>query len=126
MRSLSLLLALITLCSILSGCGLERSTTSNTGAAQPATSKGEIKLAWIPPSTRADGTYLPLDSLAGYRIYIGTSSDTLHEIVDLNDREINDYTVKDLSSGSYYFSITAYDSEGLESNRSQVILLSVG
>jgi len=56
---------------------------------------------------------------------MGTSSDTLSRIVDLNDGDRTSYTVRNLPAGSYYFAISVYDSDGLESSRSQVVLVSV-
>jgi hypothetical protein len=56
---------------------------------------------------------------------MGTSSDNLTELVDLNDDTITNYTVNDLSTGNYYFAVSAYDINGLESGYSQVILIQV-
>lgn len=78
-------------------------------------------LEWLAPSTRTDGDYLPMSELAGYRIYMGTSSDDLAPIVDLNDEGLTRYTVDNLAAGSYFFAVSAYDADGMESGLSQIV-----
>ena len=87
--------------------------------AAPATT-GSADLAWQIPTTRTDGSPLALSEIAGYRIYIGSSSDNLSMIVDLNDGTATRYTVSDLASGSYFFSVTTYDTDGNESAFSNI------
>lgn len=94
------------------GTGDNRDNTGNTGIAS---------LSWTAPSSRTDNSYLPMTELQGYRIYYGTSANDLSMLVDLNDNTITEYTVTDLATGSYFFSVTAYDSNGLESGRSNLI-----
>ena len=122
MRNRYHLLSIILLSAILTGCNDNTSTTQNTSASQGSTSKDSVNLAWSIPTTRIDGSYLPLDELAGYRIYMGTKANDLHQLVDLKDETITQYTVDNLSSGDYYFAISAFDSDGLESGLSQVIV----
>jgi hypothetical protein len=78
-------------------------------------------LSWGAPSSRVDGSYLSLTELEGYRIYYGSSADDLSMLVDLNDTDITEYTVDSLPSGNYYFAITVYDLEGLESGFSNIV-----
>ena len=72
------------------------------------------------PTTRTDGTPLILSEIAGYRVYMGRSSDELILVLDLNDGSITSYTVNELSAGTYYFSLTTYDTEGNESEFSNI------
>jgi hypothetical protein len=130
MHKLTRILAIITLASMLSACnnGLDSSSsgTTSTHTTQTTTTSSDIvNLNWKAPTTRSDGSYLPTSELAGYRVYMGTSSDNLTELVDLNDDTITNYTINDLSTGNYYFAVSAYDINGLESGYSQVILIQV-
>jgi len=127
MRKLSLLLTFLTVVLLLSGCGTGSSQDSATPASQPGGSSGngQVNLSWIAPSTRTDGSYIPVSNLGGYRVYMGTSRNALDQIVELRDGGMTSYTVKNLpAGGSYYFAISVYDSDGLESDLSEVIQLS--
>ncbi|MCU7904524.1 MAG: fibronectin type III domain-containing protein [Candidatus Thiodiazotropha sp. (ex Epidulcina cf. delphinae)] len=77
---------------------------------------------WIPPSTRSDGSFLPLSSLAGYRIYYGKVETDLQRVADIEDNSINEYTLTLANSGDYYIGVTAYDTSGLESEISNLVL----
>jgi len=82
---------------------------------------GTASLSWIAPTTRTDNSYLSPTELQGYRIYYGTSADSLSMLVDLNDSSITEYTISSLPSGSYFFSVTAYDANGTESGYSNIV-----
>lgn len=81
---------------------------------------GSANLSWQIPTTRTDGTPLGLSDIDGYRIYMGSTSDNLIMIIDLNDGAATSYSVAGLPSGSYYFSVTTYDSDGNESQYSNI------
>ena len=42
--------------------------------------------------------------------------------IDINNPGILTYVVENLASGDWYFALTAYDSQGLESDRSNELL----
>ncbi|MCU7812732.1 MAG: fibronectin type III domain-containing protein [Candidatus Thiodiazotropha sp. (ex Notomyrtea botanica)] len=110
--------------SLLAACGSNGSASStNPTASQVVSTKDSINLSWTAPSTRADGSYLSLTDLAGYKVYMGTTSDNLSALVDLSDDTITNYTVNNLPAGSYYFAVSAYDVDGAESGYSQIILI---
>lgn len=117
------------LVSALTACGGSGTTTGTTAATstgseaqtQTQTATDSVNLSWRAPASRSDGTYLPISELAGYRVYMGTTSNDLSPLVDLNDEAITSYTIRNLSAGSYYFAISAYDIDGLESGMSQVL-----
>ncbi len=79
-----------------------------------------VNLSWTAPTTRTDGETLILSDLEGYRIYYGTESDNLIPLVDLLGSSITSYSITELRPGIYYFAVTAYDYEGLESGFSEV------
>jgi hypothetical protein len=116
------------LISVLTGCGsrMTTGTTAATGAdtttnTQTQSTSQSVNLAWRAPATRTDGSYLPNNDLAGYRVYMGTASNNLAPLVDLNDETITSYSVGNLPAGSYYFAVSAYDTDGLESSFSQIL-----
>ncbi len=116
-----LLIAVTTLVLTACGSGGGDSTTDSRDTTSPPPSSGSLLLSWVAPSTRADGSYLPLTELEGYRIYYGTSASNLSVLVDLNDDSLTQYSVDTLPSGNYYFAVTAYDSDGVESGLSNII-----
>jgi hypothetical protein len=73
-----------------------------------------VTLSWDAPTTNADGT--PLSDLAGYRLYWGTSSRSYSRQVDVG--KVTTYTLSSLTTGKYYFGVTAYDFSGNESDYS--------
>ena len=80
-----------------------------------------VKLEWVPPSTRTNGAYLPVSNLRGYRIYHGSSSESLELILDIEDSSVTDYEVTLEDPGVHYFAVTAYDTNDLESAYSQIL-----
>jgi hypothetical protein len=72
-----------------------------------------ITLGWTPPTQNSNGT--PLTNLAGYKIYYGTTSQDYSQNIKLANASLSRYVVSDLPAGTYYFAITAYNTQGIES-----------
>ncbi len=83
---------------------------------------GSADLSWQIPTTRTDGTALALSEIGGFRIYMGSTSENLTMIVDLENGATTSYSVTGLAAGSYYFSVTTYDADGNESQYSNIAL----
>lgn len=83
-----------------------------------AQTTGAATLGWTPPTENTDGT--PLTDLAGYRIYYGTSSSNLDRSVVVANPGLTSYVVENLTPGTWYFSVRAYTSAGVESTNSNV------
>jgi hypothetical protein len=81
-----------------------------------AAATGRATVSWAAPSARTDGT--PLTDLAGFRVYYGTSSNNLAQIIEVRDPGARSWVVEDLTQGTWYFAATAYDQSGAESARS--------
>ena len=64
----------------------------------------------------------PLTDLAGYKLYYGTSSGNYGSPIDVNN--VTTYTISNLTVGSYYFVVTAYDLSGNESDYSNEVVKS--
>jgi len=107
----------------LAGCNLDGGSSA---AAIPAASSGaaesntSVTISWMPPQTNADGS--ALTDLAGYRIHYGTQASDLNAEIDIPTAGLADYVVEGLKSNStYYFAISSYNSQGVESADSAVI-----
>jgi hypothetical protein len=74
---------------------------------------GSATLSWSPPTERTDGT--ALTNLAGYTIRYGTAPDTFTVTVSITTPGVASYVIDNLTSGTYYFVVTAVDAAGLES-----------
>ena len=81
---------------------------------------GSAALSWTAPTASTDGS--PLTDLAGYTVFYGRMSGIYDYQIDINNPGILTYVVEDLASGDWYFALTAYDSQGLESDRSNELL----
>jgi len=78
----------------------------------------QVQLAWVATKTNKDGT--PLTDLAGYKLYYGQTSRSYSSIVDVGNQTT--YTLSGLEGGKiYYFSVTAYDTSGNESDYSMEV-----
>jgi hypothetical protein len=84
---------------------------------------GSVTLSWTAPTTREDGT--PLTDLSGYYIRYGRMSETYDLEIKIENPGVVTYVVEPLSPGTWYFVIMAYDSNGLESNPSNEIELTI-
>jgi putative Ig domain-containing protein len=78
-----------------------------------ATATGSATLTWSPPTQNTDGS--PLNNLAGYRVYWGTSQGNLSNSTTLNNPGLSSYVVDQLTPATWYFAVTAVNSSGGES-----------
>ena len=79
---------------------------------------GSATVSWVPPTQRTDGS--ALTNLAGYHIRFGTSATALTRTIALNSPGLTSYMIEGLTSGSWYFSVTAFDTTGAESAMSNI------
>jgi hypothetical protein len=83
-----------------------------------AFSFGSATLSWSIPTKRTDGSSLA-GNLAGYHVYYGQTSRDYANKITLNNAGLSSYIVDNLSAGRWYFVVTAFDKEGIESNPSE-------
>lgn len=76
-------------------------------------------LRWQAPTQNVDGT--PLTDLAGYVIYWGTDSRNYIGSHTINSPAVTEWEAT-MAPGSYYFAMTAFDSENNESGYSNEVL----
>lgn len=79
---------------------------------------GSATVSWTPPTQNSDGS--ALTNLAGYRIAYGRSSTVLDRSVSLNNPGLTSAVVDNLSSGTWYFAVSAVNNEGGSSSPSNV------
>lgn len=84
--------------------------TVNTTAAAAV---GGVTISWDAPTENADGT--PLLDLKGYTLHYGTASNSYSSSIKIDNSGLTTYVVQNLTPGTYYFAIDAYNSSGLES-----------
>lgn len=96
--------------------GVSATTTLNV------VQSGGTELAWDAPTTNTDGSLIT--DLAGYNIHFGTAPGQYAQYVNVGNT--NSYPISALSAlvsshGTYYISVSAYDSSGNESGYSNEI-----
>ena len=69
-------------------------------------------ISWTPPTAQANQA---APDLAGYRIYYGTSEAGMTHTVTVTDPTSTSYVVDNLSPGTWYFAVSAYDASKAES-----------
>ena len=84
------------------------------------TAVGSATLSWVPPTERSDGTLLGAGDLAGYKIYWGMDQGNYSNSVTIDNPGLSAYVVDLLTPATWFFVVTAYDSQGLESPFSNV------
>lgn len=83
-----------------------------------------VTVSWTPPTKNTDGS--SLTNLAGYRLLYGTSSANLTVIIDIPNASISSYIVENLTPGTWYFAVKAYNAAGYESVNSNVASKTTG
>lgn len=94
------------------------SSSSLASSSYPGPATGSATLTWTPPTENTDGA--PLTNLAGYYVHYGTSETSLTQIIELTDPSVTSFVVSDLTPGTYYFAVSAYDSLGFEGDWSNI------
>ena len=83
-----------------------------------APANGTASLSWSAPTDNSNGS--PITGLAGYNIYYGTDPSNLTKSIDVAGATTTTYTVTGLTAGTYYFAVSAYNSEGVDSPLSNI------
>jgi hypothetical protein len=86
---------------------------------QSGSASGSVSLSWQIPTRNSDGS--TLTNLAGYKIRYGTSSASLTRVIKITNPSVTRYVVDDLSSGTWYFAMTSYNTQSVESQSSSVV-----
>ena len=106
----------------------DTTSASGTSSTAPATVtkvtpiqtvNGVATLDWMPPTENNDGS--ALTNLAGYTVYYGTDRNDLSQSVKVSNPGLASYTVTGLTSGTWYFAVTSYSADGVESTRTTTV-----
>jgi hypothetical protein len=79
-------------------------------------------LSWVAPTLNTDGS--PLTNLTGYKIYWGTSQGSYPNSITLS-QGLATYRVDTLAANTYYFAMTAVNSAGVESARTNAVSITL-
>ena len=85
---------------------------------------GSATVSWTPPTQNSDGS--ALTNLAGYRIAYGRSATVLDRSISLSNPSLSTALVENLSSGTWYFAVSAVNSQGGSSIPSNVASKTIG
>jgi hypothetical protein len=100
--------------------GEARSTLVSFTIEVLGTATGSASLVWAAPTENEDGT--PLVDLQGYKLYWGTSEGDYPNSVTLMNPGLTRYVVADLVPAEWHFVITALNSNGIESEHSNLAI----
>ena len=89
----------------------------------PVGANGAVTLGLTAPTENIDGA--PLTDLAGYRIYWGTAPGQYSYSAKLDNPGLTSYLVERLSATTWYFVATAVNSQGVESEFSDVLAVTL-
>lgn len=92
------------------------SVTSTAGTTTP--SPGTATLSWVAPTQNSNGT--ALSNLAGFKVYYGTNSASLNQVVAVDNAQATSYQVTGLTTGTWYFAVTSVTTTGTESAPSTI------
>jgi len=91
----------------------------NAAAASAARPNGAILVSWARPTLDAHGA--TLTNLAGYKIHYGNSLGAMNRIIAVNSAGSLEYEIGNLPAGTWYFAVSAYTSDDVESELSSVV-----
>lgn len=122
-RSWSTVIVGTILCAgFLAGCGGGSSDSAGDSSNTPDQTHA-VTLNWQPPTENTNGS--ALTDLSGYTISYGTQPDNYTTTIRLTNPGLTDYVVDNLSPGTYYFTIAAVASDGVQSEPSAPVTAKV-
>jgi hypothetical protein len=81
---------------------------------------GVATVTWTPPTENTDNS--PLTDLAGFKIYYGVDQNQLTETLVIEDPNATSWDISELAENTtYYFAVTAFNSQGVESELSNIV-----
>ncbi len=96
---------------------MQAAALAGVAAASPSSAPASTTLTWQAPTLNLDGT--PLMDLTGYKVYWGTTQGTYPYSARVSGTT-RTHTVSGLGVGTWYFVVTALNSDGVESAHSNV------
>ncbi|MFL0796096.1 MAG: hypothetical protein K6L73_01240 [Cellvibrionaceae bacterium] len=107
------------------GGGSSTKAASDSGSSEDIIEEVAPKLTWTPPSTRENGDPLSPGEIAGYYLHSINNRTNDEQIIYVEEDGTSSVTLKDFSSGSYEVSIATIDTDGLRSDFSEPVDISI-
>ena len=108
---------------LLGGCHDDGSSNEGALSAAPGdvpASAATVTINWQAPTENSDGS--PLTDLRGYKIYYGATAGNYSSNIPIPNPGLTTYVVENLPPGRYYFAVTSYNSQGVESAMSPEVV----
>ena len=83
-----------------------------------------VTLSWSAPLLNSDGSVLR--DLAGFKIYYGQNANVMANAISITNASVSTFIVENLTPGTWYFGITAVNSQGFESQTSNMAIKTIG
>jgi len=99
------------------------SFTASADMCNTANPDKQIDYLWDAPKERNNNVPIAPDEIAGYKIYIGSSSGAYECSITISDGAATSYVFKVLGRLYYYAAITTIDTEGNESQYSSEVFI---
>lgn len=93
-------------------------TSGTTGG---TTASGTATVSWTAPAADING----MSNVAGYRIHYGSAAGSLNHVMNVDNAAAASFTVGDLAPGVWYFAVTDYDADKIESALSGVVQVTI-
>ena len=90
-----------------------------------ALNSGIANLNWTIPTARLDGSPLSPSELSGYELYMTHEESGADAVINIQDPLTVSHSVEGLQSGTHHFAISALDNNGMKSELSQVVSITV-
>jgi hypothetical protein len=115
------LLGVLTIAAALVGCIGDGSSATTAASGAPAAittgaslpSSRNATLSWTAPTENTDGSVLA--NLGGYVIHYGTVANNLTSSITISNPGLTTYVVENLAAGTYYFTLSATTTGGVQS-----------
>jgi hypothetical protein len=96
------------------------SSFSQSAASESSSSSRGVRVVWVTPSSREDGTYLELNEIGGYEIRYKPANSSVYLREIITDRHATTYERADLTRDAI-FEIAAFDTNGRYSHFIQLM-----
>jgi hypothetical protein len=109
--------------SIIVSDGFDVATLGPFGIEVVAIGSDSVTISWRSPTENEDGS--PLLDLAGFRILYGPEPGNYPNLVDINNPGVTTLNIDNLTPNTYYFVLTAYNADGVNSGYSNEATLTL-
>ncbi len=107
------------------GGGGDSSTNTKTEVIDEIIDDASPKLTWLPPSTRENGEPLSPSEIEGYYLYTVNLRTDDEQMIYVEEDGSSSFSLEDFSIGSYEVSIATIDTDGLRSDFSEPVDISL-